>query len=298
MTYGLSTAVDRRPGARNPVLLSRYGSNPNRRRGAYMGSVDIVVDNGGLMLAGPNPAREAWRRFLAQIESRVAAQTFSTWFRPLRFAGIEEDRLLIDAPGEFLVGWLEENFPDIMEECARIAFGTNLRICFRIDPAAGNDPVPVPAPLAPLPTAPARQRLYPDPSALDPRYNFENFVVGPSNQLTHAACMAVAELPAKSYNPLFIYGGVGLGKTHLMHAVGNFLRQKQPDCRMFYLSSEQFMNEMIESIQRNKTIEFKNKYRKADLLLIDDIQFLAGKESTQEEFFHTFNALLDSHRQI
>ncbi|MCE9592163.1 MAG: chromosomal replication initiator protein DnaA [Planctomycetes bacterium] len=143
-----------------------------------------------------------------------------------------------------------------------------------------------------------RPRLYPDNSAIDSRYSFETFVVGPSNQLTHAACMAVAERPAYSYNPLFIYGGVGLGKTHLMHSIGNRLKQRNPSTRIFYLSSEQFMNEMIESIQRNRTIEFKNKYRNADLLLIDDIQFLAGKESTQEEFFHTFNALYQSQRQI
>jgi chromosomal replication initiator protein len=262
-----------------------------------MGSVDISVEKGEVFPMATNPAYESWRTFLMEIQARVTAQTFNTWFRPLQFGGIAEDRLLIDAPGEFLVQWIEEHFLPVMEECAAIAFGRPLRICFRIDPGAAPEPMFIPMPVQPR-VVPPRQRLYPDASSLDPGYTFETFVVGPSNQLTHAACLAVAEQPARGFNPLFIYGGVGLGKTHLMQAIGNRLRQTQPDCRMFYLSSEQFMNEMIESIQRNRTIEFKSKYRNADLLLIDDIQFLAGKESTQEEFFHTFNALLDAHRQI
>jgi chromosomal replication initiator protein len=261
-----------------------------------MGSVDISVEKSEVFALATNPALEAWNVFMSEIKTRVAAQTFNTWFRPLQYGGIEEDRLLIDAPGEFLVEWIEEHFLETLEESAGLAYGRSLRICFRIDSSAGADSQTPALPVVAV--SDPRPRLYPDPSALDPRHTFETFVVGPSNQLTQAACRAVGEQPAKNFNPLFIYGGVGLGKTHLMQAIGNFLRQKQPNCRIFYLSSEQFMNEMIESIQRNKTIEFKNKYRKADLLLIDDIQFLAGKESTQEEFFHTFNALLDSHRQI
>lgn len=262
-----------------------------------MGSVNISVEKSEESTLAANPATPLWRTFLANIQGKVTDQTFNTWFRPLQFAGIEGERLLIDAPGEFFVEWIEEHFLLIMEESARIVFASPLRICFRIDTNADNQ-VSVPPPVPQVQNTTPRPRLYPDASALDPRYSFDTFVVGSSNQMTHAACMAVAEKPAKSYNPLFIYGGVGLGKTHLMQAIGNFLRQRQPGCRIFYLSSEQFMNEMIESIQRNRTIEFKNKYRNADLLLIDDIQFLAGKESTQEEFFHTFNALFDAHRQI
>jgi chromosomal replication initiator protein len=260
-----------------------------------MGSVDISVEKSEVLAVGLNPAFEAWQVFMNEIQSGVHSQTFSTWFKPLQFGGIEGDRLIIDAPGEFIVDWLEGSYSGLMQECARHAFGRPLSLCFRIDPnAAARSGLTV---QHPLPVEP-KPRLFPDPSSLDPRYTFETFVVGPSNHLTKAACVGVTEQPGRSYNPLFIYGGVGLGKTHLMHAIGNKLRQKHSDCRMFYLSSEQFMNEMIESIQRNRTIEFKNKYRKADLLLIDDIQFLAGKESTQEEFFHTFNALLEARKQI
>jgi chromosomal replication initiator protein len=140
--------------------------------------------------------------------------------------------------------------------------------------------------------------MYDDQSRIDPKYSFDTFVVGKSNQLAHAACKAVAENPAQAYNPLFLYGGVGLGKTHLMLAIGNALRARNPDAAIYYVSSEQFTNEMIFGIQHGKTLDFKKKYRGMDLLLIDDIQFLAGKESTQEEFFHTFNALYDTNRQL
>jgi chromosomal replication initiator protein len=258
-----------------------------------MGPVEISVEKSEVQTLAATPAPAAWRAFLAHIKGKVSDQTFNTWFRPLRYAGTDDGRLMIDAPGEFFVEWIEEHFLELMENAAGTVFERPLRIFFRVDMTV-DSPVIVEA----LPRAAAPARLFPDDSALDPRYTFDTFVVGAGNQLSHAACMAVAEKPACSYNPLFIFGGVGLGKTHLMQAIGNHLRQKNATCRMFYVSSEQFMNEMIESIQRNRTIEFKNKYRNADLLLIDDIQFLAGKESTQEEFFHTFNALFDAHKQI
>ena len=257
--------------------------------------VNNSVESREVRTLSAKPAPDAWRQLLARIKEKVSEQTHNTWFRPLEFAGVDKDRLVIDAPGEFFVDWIEEHYMPLLAEAVRDIFGPGTAVSFRVDP--GSEPVLAPE-IFPIAPAPARGRLFPDDSSLDPRYTFETFVIGQSNQLAHAACRAVAEKPAHSYNPLFIYGGVGLGKTHLMHAIGNHLRQKNPACRIFYLSSEQFMNEMIESIQRNRTLDFRNKYRNADLLLIDDIQFLAGKESTQEEFFHTFNALFDARKQI
>jgi chromosomal replication initiator protein len=263
-----------------------------------MAIVENPVETSEVQTLSANAAPDAWRSLLARIREKVNEQTFITWFNPLRFAGVDGDRLVIDAPGEFFVDWIEEHYLGFLTDAAAECFRPNLKIVFRVDP--GSEPVLAPeaVQISAAAPAPARNRLFPDDSSLDPRYTFDTFVSGPSNQFAHAACVAVAEKPAHSYNPLFLYGGVGLGKTHLMQAIGNQLRQRNSACRIFYLSSEQFMNEMIESIQRNRTLDFKNKYRNADLLLIDDIQFLAGKETTQEEFFHTFNALFDAHKQI
>jgi chromosomal replication initiator protein len=259
--------------------------------------VENPVESREVRTLSAKPAPDAWRQLQARIKEKVSEQTFNTWFRPLQFAGVENGQIIIDAPGEFFVDWIEEHYLGFLTEAVEDIFGVGTTISFRMDP--GSEPVLGPREeTLPISPSPARGRLFPDDSSLDPRYTFDTFVIGPSNQLAHAGCRAVAEEPAKSYNPLVIYGGVGLGKTHLMHAIGNHLRQKNPACRIFYVSSEQFMNEMIESIQRNRTLDFRNKYRNADLLLIDDIQFLAGKETTQEEFFHTFNALFDAHKQI
>jgi chromosomal replication initiator protein len=158
-------------------------------------------------------------------------------------------------------------------------------------------------PLAPeesavLETEPASSPLSPGAAGLNPRYTFDTFIVGSSNQFAHAACRAVAELPSRSYNPLYIYGGVGLGKTHLMHAVGHYVLQHDRNLKLTYISSERFMNEMINAVRYDRVIDFRERYRSVDLLLVDDIQFLAGKEGTQTEFFHTFNALYDSQKQI
>ncbi len=266
-----------------------------------MATVEIPVEKSEVTALAANPETASWRRFLAEIKAKVSDQTFNTWFQPLECAGIEDNTLIIHAPGGFFIDWIEEHFLSVTEECVSTAFRSPLRVQFRVATSHEVRVLPEVRESAPPATHRATNgsaRLFPDESSLDPRYTFDTFVIGPSNQMSHAACMAVAEKPACSYNPLFIYGGVGLGKTHLMQAIGNQLRERNPAARIFYVSSEQFMNEMIGSIQKNRTLEFKNKYRNADLLLIDDIQFLAGKESTQEEFFHTFNALFDNHKQI
>jgi chromosomal replication initiator protein len=202
--------------------------------------------------------------------------------------------LIIGVPNQFVAEWLSENFMDVIHSATAKAYGQELSIDFKVDPdleaRTPQDSFP--------PRLSRRQRVYERHIDIDPKYTFETFVVGKSNQMASAACHAVAEHPATSYNPLFLYGGVGLGKTHLMQAIGNALLTRTPTARVHYVSSEKFTNEMIYSIQHSTTLEFKNKYRNADLLLIDDIQFLAGKDATQEEFFHTFNALYDARRQI
>jgi chromosomal replication initiator protein len=242
------------------------------------------------------PDSPEWRRFLDEIRSRVQEQTFETWFRNIRPLSATDQQLVIGVPNQFVSEWLSENFPDVIQKSAEAAFGKELDIRFKVDPELEARSKQESLPVQPHPTR--RARVYGRDGDINPRYTFESFVVGKSNQMASAACHAVAENPATSYNPLFLYGGVGLGKTHLMQAVGNATLDKDPTARVYYVSSEKFTNEMIYSIQHNRTLEFKNKYRNADLLLIDDVQFLAGKETTQEEFFHTFNALYDARRQI
>ena len=241
---------------------------------------------------------EIWSMILDESKKKLPTQTFQTWLEPTRAVTLAADRLLVEAENQFAADYIEGQYSDMLNGIADELFDNDFSIAFtrssHAAPEAGR------ATLAELPAT----SIGTDGSAtnygspLNSRYVFENFVVGKSNQFGHAASRAVAENPAQTYNPLFIYGGVGLGKTHLMQAIGNQILIERKLDRVCYLSSENFMNEMISSIQRNDTISFRNKYRRMDLLLIDDVQFLANKESTQEEFFHTFNALYDAHRQI
>jgi len=244
-----------------------------------------------------HPASPAWRYFLEEIKERVPRHAFETWFRSVEFGDLDDRTVTLDVPNQFVSEWLSEHYSDVLRNATNKAFGDGLRLAFRIDPVLEAHRPPSEAE-PPRPVISRPPRMYDDQSRIDPKYSFDTFVVGKSNQLAHAACKAVAENPAQAYNPLFLYGGVGLGKTHLMLAIGNALRARNPDAAIYYVSSEQFTNEMIFGIQHGKTLDFKKKYRGMDLLLIDDIQFLAGKESTQEEFFHTFNALYDTNRQL
>jgi len=242
------------------------------------------------------PVPPEWHQFLEAIRSRVQNQAFETWFRSVTFGGLDEGTFTLNVPNQFVSEWLSENYMDVLRRACAESFGDGLFVAFRVDPV-----LEVPSRATPFvrrPAGPRPRRVFEEHSQIDPKYSFESFVVGKSNQLADAACKAVAESPAKAYNPLFLYGGVGLGKTHLMQAIGNAIRRSNPDTRIYYVSSEQFTNEMIYCIQHQTTLDFRKKYRNADLLLIDDIQFLAGKESTQEEFFHTFNALYDAHKQV
>jgi chromosomal replication initiator protein len=245
---------------------------------------------------------QIWSNFLASVATLVNKQTFETWFKPMRLGSVEGARAVIDCPSKFFVDWVSEHHADKITFALRSVLGTEAQFMLQ----NANDAPPEIGPrrieLAPVATAgSARQsvrRGASESERLNPKYVFDEFVVGNNSRMTYAACLAVSERLAQVYNPLFIYGGVGLGKTHLMQAIGHGLLKNHPHARMHYCSAEAFMNEMILAIRQGTSHEFRNKYRNVDLLLIDDIQFLAGKESTQEEFFHTFNALHGANHQI
>jgi chromosomal replication initiator protein len=240
-------------------------------------------------------AEELWSTLLSNVKERVNRQSFETWFLPTRLVEAAGNSITVEAPNQFFVDWLSEHHLDKLLAAADETLGFRPEIRFTVSEQQ-------PTLRARPPAAPPRPRPRLDEalgrSQLNPRYTFDEFVVGENNRLAHAACLAAAEKPARVYNPVFIYGGVGLGKTHLMQAIGHFVLEENPGARVYYVSTENFMNDLIYGIRHGKTFEFKEKYRNVDLLLIDDVHFLAGKESTQQEFFHTFNALYDSHRQI
>jgi chromosomal replication initiator protein len=227
-----------------------------------------------------------WTQILTDLETRISQATLDSWLRPCRLASVDGDVLRVAAPNPFIQNWLAQNHAGLLEAAAGRVLGGEPRIVLLVDSALAEDPPPPPG------RAPALA------TGLSPRYTFESFVVGNSNQFAQAACQAVAELPSKAYNPLFIYGGVGLGKTHLLHAIAHQIARKFSSMRLLYISTERFTNELINAIRFDRTPEFRAKYRTIDLLLIDDIQFISGKERTQEEFFHTFNDLYDARKQI
>ncbi len=228
-----------------------------------------------------------WERLLTALEGKLPPQALDTWVRPGRVLVHRDDRLEIGVPSQFIRGYLVEHYLNDLQGAATTCFGPGVRVTISVDPANGAASGSLPPAPAPLPLA-----------ELDSLYTFDAFVIGSSNQFAQAACLAVAEAPSRAYNPLFIYGGVGLGKTHLLHAIGYQIRQTHPQLRVEYLSTEKFTNELIGAIRYDKTPDFRHRYRTIDLLLIDDIQFISGKERTQEELFHTFNDLYESHRQI
>ncbi|HTX52360.1 MAG TPA: chromosomal replication initiator protein DnaA [Candidatus Baltobacteraceae bacterium] len=239
--------------------------------------------------------REVWDEALAVIRSRVSRQSFEAWFRPLTPGAIEQNRVQVLLPNRFFKEWFEEHYLGLLRSALEDLTFSKVEIVLLLP----DKDVLTARPAADEPgerRAPRRSRD--NGAQLNPRYTFDSFVVGTSNQFAHAACMAVADQLAKTYNPLFIYGGVGLGKTHLLHAIGHHARQRDPRVRVSYVSSEKFTNDLINAIRFDATVEFRNRYRGLDLLLVDDIQFIAGKERTQEEFFHTFNDLYDSSKQI
>jgi len=239
---------------------------------------------------------KGWERVLEHLKNSVSEQVFQTWIRPLRYVAREGSTLFIATPHKFFKQWIEDNHIDQIEEAARKELGEEISI----DIVVGGEEEPLPPPVTPPqflePAADAPVRPRGTYAALNSRYTFDRFVIGTGNQFAHAASVAVANTPGNSYNPLFIYGGVGLGKTHLLQAIGNEVTKKTD--KILYTTSEKFTNNYIQAVTSGKAKEFKNLYRNVDLLLVDDVQFMGGKDGTQEEFFHTFNELLQNDKQI
>jgi len=229
----------------------------------------------------------------------LTPQAYNSWFSQTKAVKFGENELIISAPGDFCKDWLEKHYTVFIKDVLKRTLGSddNLKIEFRTAEQKFSAPAHS-TPNLKKKTKKSEPFLKNNKLALTPKYTFDNFVVGNGNRFAHAACLAVAQSPSKSYNPLFVYGGVGLGKTHLMQAIGRYIAQQNGKTKILYISSEKFTNEMIDSIRDDRTVAFRDKYRSVDVLLIDDIQFLAGKERTQEEFFHTFNTLYDSNKQI
>jgi chromosomal replication initiator protein len=238
-------------------------------------------------------ASEIWKQAVSCLDGRIDRHNLETWIMPVKPLGIDGEAFTLGVPSKFFATWLEEHHVHVLREALKEVAGREFEIKFSI--VASDQPPPEAVVEHTQASAPRRTV---NGTYLNPKYTFRSFVVGSSNQFAHAAARAVAEKPARAYNPLFIYGGVGLGKTHIMQAIGNQVIDQKHELRVCYVSAEKFMNEMIYAIQHGSTISFRNKYRGMDVLLIDDIQFLAGKDSTQEEFFHTFNSLYDAHKQI
>ena len=242
-----------------------------------------------------------WDQVLSRIEGQVGKHSFSTWFKPTSLLTDGGNSLSIRVPNLLFVEWLPKHYSVVLAEALREVGRAEARLVFVPDAGAAESSRPVTIVNPPVPEFEepgVGLNVNPRAGSLIPRYTFDSFIVGPSNQFAHAACRAVAETPSRSYNPLFIHGGVGLGKTHLMHAIGHYVVQHHPGLSLLYISSERFMNEMINAVRFDRILDFRSRYRSVDVLLVDDIQFVSGKEGTQNEFFHTFNALHDAQKQI
>ncbi|MCK4518498.1 MAG: ATP-binding protein, partial [Candidatus Omnitrophica bacterium] len=237
-------------------------------------------------------SKDIWRKLKLVLKGQLNPQSFNVWLAPTQAVSFKDDIIDVEVPNKFFKGWLEEHYSEKIAQTLSELAGKNIGVNYIINEKWGGwaeekitNPSRAPKPALAL-------------FNINPKYTFDDFVVGSSNRFAHAASLAVAEKPAAAYNPLFLYGGVGLGKTHLMQAICHHLIIHSPHIKPFYISSEKFTNQLINAIQNRTTLKFREKYRNVDVLLVDDIQFIAGKESTQEEFFHTFNALREAHKQI
>lgn len=253
-----------------------------------------------------NSATAIWARALDIIRKDLGnEQTFNIWFSPIRCHSCTPEKIVLEVPNKFSQDWISNKYKELLHSGIHKACGSKISIEFILN----EEGTPALSPNSPKKDEPKKdsKSFWPFSKqaqgqareiGLDPKYTFDSFVIGPSNHFAHAAAMAVSDSPAKAYNPLFIYGGTGLGKTHLMHAIGQRVLQKSPKAKVLYISSEDFTNQLISAIQNRSTVKFREKYRNVDILLIDDVHFIAGRTSTQEEFFHTFNTLYDAHKQI
>ena len=242
---------------------------------------------------------QLWQRLSAALKPQISADSFKRWFSAVELVEAKEKSLTFGVPNNIYQFWIESNYMPALQTAIVTTFGGPRSVNFCSPSGVGAqtslESTPLKEVLEELPGATKPGATVP---GLNPRNTFESFVVGPNNEIAHAASLAVAQAPARTYNPLFVYGGVGLGKTHLMQAIGQYVWTKKKNMKVIYLSSELFINEFIDAIQHSNLVKFRKRYRQADLLLIDDIQFLGGKERSQEEFFHTFNTLFDGHKQI
>jgi chromosomal replication initiator protein len=262
--------------------------------------VENAVENSSARQLESRPMNASiWDQVLARIETKVNRHQFYTWFKPTSLVADAGPSITIRVPNPMFTNWLTRHYSALIAEAMSEVLRPDTAVTFLVDGSEspevvteGTEPEPI------LPGRPDDPASAVTPAGLTPRYTFDTFIVGPSNQFAHAACRAVAEAPSRSYNPLFIYGGVGLGKTHLMHAIGQYVLQHNPGVKLTYISSERFMNEMINALRYDRILDFRERYRSVDVLLVDDIQFVSGKEGTQTEFFHTFNALYDAQKQI
>lgn len=242
-----------------------------------------------------------WQETLQQLELSLPPQIYTTWIKPLGFVGLDKEVLVLEVPNRFFGEWIRDHYQSVIEQAISNLGAVQYQIHLQIGERTHNKNQAASTEAEPIKTSSKTTHHDVAPRAqnnINPIYTFDKFVSGSSNQFAFAAALAVANNPATTYNPLFIYGGVGLGKTHLLNAIGNAVLQVNGGLRVYYYTSEKFMNELINSIRYQKMDEFRNKFRSVDVLLIDDVQFIAGKERTQEEFFHTFNALYESHKQI
>ncbi len=239
----------------------------------------------------PEEKQNPWIQIIRAVETKVDPHSFETWFEPTTFIGQEQDSLYIKVPNSYFRDWLSFHYSNLISECSTELFHRTFDIRYIYDDT----------PTAFMRRSPeerkTKQGLALNPN-LNPNYTFDNFVVGSCNQFAHAAAIAVAKNPAKSYNPLYIYGGAGLGKTHLMNAIGHHVLQYNQHAKILYVTTEKFMNDLVNHLQYGKVLEFRQKYRTVDVLLMDDVHYLSGRERTKEEFFHTFNHLYDSQKQI
>jgi chromosomal replication initiator protein len=251
-------------------------------------------------------SEEIWTQASDTLRSMVNPDLFNLWFDPIHLDSIEENSATLKVPNEFCAVWLKENYKELLQDVMSHITGDKLTVQFEINSESAPSK---PAPKLPSESRKSTRTKSPTTTRADknrdsieklfnPKNTFSTFVVGENNNFAHAAALAVAQSPGRSYNPLFLYGGVGLGKTHLLHAIAHYALEENPRLKVSYLSSEKFTNKYIDAIQNNELAKFRRTYRKTDILLIDDIQFLSGKERIQEEFFHTFNALHEAHKQI
>jgi chromosomal replication initiator protein len=243
---------------------------------------------------------QLWQRLSAALKPQISSDSFERWFSGVELIEAKDKSLTFGVPNNIYQFWIESNYMSALQTAILTTLGSprSVKFCSPSGPGAQTSPAdstPLKEVLQDLPSNPKPGTTVP---GLNPRNTFESFVVGPNNEIAHAASLAVAQAPARTYNPLFVYGGVGLGKTHLMQAIGQYVWAKKRNMKVIYVSSELFINEFIDAIQHSNLVKFRKRYRQADLLLIDDIQFLGGKERSQEEFFHTFNTLFDGHKQI